>query len=273
MADRGFGVEFPLETTELDERGQNDLRNALAQHGLVVIRGQRLSFADQQRVMGVLGPVLVDDPHDLGVSYVTNVNHAGGSEEITWHYDLAYCPEPFRWISLHAVDVTPGRTSTRFVSGVRACEALPADLVADLRGLTGRHVYPGLGARKGVQARYRPFDPAVPHTLRPVVCDHPATGRAVLSVSFFTTDRIIELPEGESSDLLGRLFDVLYAPENTVEHFWSNGDLLIWDNRSLQHCRSDVLLEDVGRRILQKVAVADRGQAAQFPQYTAWRIA
>ena len=64
----------------------------------------------------------------------------------------------------------------------------------------------------------------------------------------------------------GRLFDVLYAPENTYEHFWSNGDLVVWDNRALQHCRSDVLLDDVGsapRRYIVRAVRLGRSDLAR----------
>jgi len=49
--------------------------------------------------------------------------------------------------------------------------------------------------------------------------------------------RIMELPIGESDALLAELFDYLYAPQNIYTHDWQPGDLVVWDNITVQHCR------------------------------------
>ena len=43
-------------------------------------------------------------------------------------------------------------------------------------------------------------------------------------------------PEGEGAELLYDLMMHITQPKFTYVHEWSQGDLLIWDNRNLLHC-------------------------------------
>jgi len=69
---------------------------------------------------------------------------------------------------------------------------------------------------------------------------HPRTGRPILYVSQMMTTHIEDLSPDESEQLLDDLFDVLYAPDNSVEHDWRPGDLVVWDNLATQHARGKV---------------------------------
>ena len=70
---------------------------------------------------------------------------------------------------------------------------------------------------------------------------------------------IAKTVEEESRDLLRAVFDHLYRPESVYEHFWRNGDIVIWDNIALQHMRGS--LKNCGRRILQRAIVGTEGVA------------
>jgi taurine dioxygenase len=69
----------------------------------------------------------------------------------------------------------------------------------------------------------------------PVVCTHPETGRRAL----FVNDNYTRHFDGWSIDDSQPLLDHLYAQfarfEYTWRHRWQEGDLLIWDNRCVQH--------------------------------------
>ena len=47
------------------------------------------------------------------------------------------------------------------------------------------------------------------------------------------------------------IYDHLYVAENAVEHRWRRGDIVLWDNLTLQHARGS--LASAGRRVLQRV--------------------
>ena len=89
---------------------------------------------------------------------------------------------------------------------------------------------------------------------------HPRTGRPILYVSQMMTTHVEGLPSDESEQLLEECFAVLYAPENTLEHDWRPGDLVVWDNLATQHARGPVVQRGP-ERSLRKV-IAPRPDAA-----------
>jgi len=75
----------------------------------------------------------------------------------------------------------------------------------------------------------------------------------MLYVCSMVTSRILDMEPDDSEELLQRLFEHIQSPENVWEHEWRNNDLVVWDNRSMQHARPDV--EEEGPvRTLRKAA-------------------
>ena len=50
------------------------------------------------------------------------------------------------------------------------------------------------------------------------------------------TTRFEGMTEAESQPILNFLFDQCGELEFTFRHTWAPGDVLMWDNRSAQHC-------------------------------------
>lgn len=76
----------------------------------------------------------------------------------------------------------------------------------------------------------------MPHsTVTPVVHHHPRTGRTLLYVSQQATIEILGLSKEDNEELLAALFDHLYNSPGVLRHDWQEGDLVVWDNRLLQH--------------------------------------
>jgi taurine dioxygenase len=255
-AEVDFDFRQPLTATE-----QAGFRDLLHERQLLVMRGQALSLDQQQAVAGYIGPVLTGG---RGMEYVAPDDGILNETGMTYHSDLAFAPEPFTALSLHAVEVAEGRTSTRFVSGVRAYERLPAALKARIDGLTAVYLSNHLGPERVV-----PFEiPADSiHQVREVAPIHPATGKRCLYVSESHAAHVQGLSRAESDGLLAELFGHLYAAENRIEHVWTNGDFLLWDNVALQHGRPDVT--GIWPRRLQRAAVAERSLVEQLPEYFA----
>src|SRR5207244_2809895 len=135
---------------------------------------------------------------------------------------------PRQALSLHAVDVVDGKTSTRFVSGTRAAADLPPQLRARLDRLSSLHVFPyGDYSTPSYDGDLPDWLPRHAH---PVLMRHPVTGAPILYVTELQTTRIEGVAPDESKALLAELRAHLYAAEKVLEHFWRNGDLVIWDN-------------------------------------------
>jgi len=254
-----FGVRVESDLSRpLDAQEQEQFRRLFEREKLLVFHDQKLSEADQVRVLGYLGRVLGRRGEYREISADGNL----GAGALCFHSDLSFTPEPFKVLSLHALEVVDGRTWTSFASGIAALEALPRTLRLRVDGLAAVAAISQIQSHRAVPYAVPDF---LPQVTRPALIAHPATGEPILYVTEMQTARIEGLAPAESDALLAELFGYLYRPENVYRHTWRTGDLVIWDNLALQHARPD-LTGCVPRR-LQRVAVADRSFFDLCPQF------
>lgn len=257
---RPFGMEVDYDLSRpLDASGQTALRDLLYREKLLVFREQTLAEDDQLRILGQFGGVLSPEEDNRVIS----VDGDLGSGPLGYHSDLMFIEEPYRLLSLFALDVDDDSgTSTRFANGVRAASRLPSKLRAEVDGLTATSAMPLSQSHRDL-----PFEtPAfLPQKRQPVIIDHPVTGEPVLFVTELQTARIEGLPRPESDALLERLFAALYDPAEVYEHIWRPGDFLLWDNLALQHGRADQA--QTRRRRLRRIVGTEKSFFAQHPEF------
>ena len=265
MADLDFqtleNVGYAVTLTAIpDARSEaaHALRARYNRDGLLVIRGLRLSEAEQMAVCRLFGPVSAS-PCDNFI--VSNVEKNGflGKRELLWHNDVPYLPAPYLGGSLHALHVDPDAVGTRYASGYLAYERLPVPLRARLEAGKALHVRERVMDRPNRLTDLQAGDVCTVHD---VIRTNPITGRKFLFVNHAWTAQIIGLSEADGDDLLTEIFAHFYTAQNIYEHAWSEGDLVIWDNLALQHARGAV---GTGVRTLQRVTIAEFGYAQQYP--------
>lgn len=251
-----FGVEIDADfAAPLSADDQDHFRGLFAAHGLILAQGQRLTMERQRELCALLGPIL-DRAGENGV--MTNEPGGPAAAELSFHSDAAYTPHPFDALSLHALDVVDGASSTRFINAEAGWERLPEELRAKLDGREQEMIAPHYTELSGRTCDRR--DPqAQKRGLRPAVSRNPHNGRDCIWVNEMQTARLLDMDWEDSRALLHAAFDHLYAPEHVLEHRWYTGDLIIWDNIALQHARGN--LEGVGTRVLQRVIVGTEGVA------------
>ena len=233
-----FGAVLEVDLRHpLDPLQQRDLREVFAARHLLLFREQDISFEDQARVVGYLGPVLAGGPE-----WVSNVRENGLVPEgaLLFHSDFIFTAQPSLGLCLYATEVSPGGSPTNFADAVGAAGRLPSALRARVRGRRALNVF-DLSDQRG-DTRFReatlgPETPLSPRYAHPVLMRHPTSGQELLSVNQMQTDRIIGLEARESEETLEALWALLYAPENTYSHQWRVGDLVLWDNIAVQHGR------------------------------------
>jgi taurine dioxygenase len=216
---------------------------------LILVRGERVDMQTQRDFASLFGPV-------IDSAYVSNTRPGGiiPHGALRFHSDLAFTPDPYLGLSLHALELPPAGSSTWFVDAVAACRALPRSLRSRLRGCTATHAFDLQTQRGDGQAFRDPVPRRGDRAVHPVILEHPVTGEAVLYVNEMQTEHIDGLADDESDDLLQELFRHLYSGEFTYEHHWRLGDLIVWDNVAVQHARRDPV---DGPRTLQRVTLAD----------------
>lgn len=254
-----FGFEMQLESVRaIDAATSAELKRLYTQDGLLLIRGLKLSQADQIELCRHLGPVNESQFENFLISNVAKGGHLG-TRELLWHNDVPYLPKPYMGASLHALEVDADAVGTRFASGLRAYERLPQGLKERIAGMKALHVRERVFDRRNRLTDLQEGDVCTVHD---IVQRQPGTGRPYLFVSENLTPTIIGLSEADNAALLEELFDYFYAEDNVWEHRWAKGDIVIWDNLTLQHARG---LAGSGTRTLQRVTITDLGYAEQYP--------
>lgn len=92
--------------------------------------------------------------------------------------------------------------------------------------------------------------------MHPVVRVHPITRREALYVNPITVTHLEGLTEEESRPILTMLFDHASRPEFGYRHRWQNGDVVMWDNRSVMHRATHDYGTDPDSRMMNNVQTA-----------------
>ncbi len=221
------------------------------EHHLIVARGQTLSRAAHENLLALLGPLMLHRQNSSGF-ITTEAEQESAKAAYPFHSDGAYTENPFEALSLHALDVVDGASSTRFIDAEHCYASLPEGLRDVLQAHDAeliKSTYDSVGLRA-----YEVRDPpASRRDKRPAVRLHPHSGQPYLAVNEMQTTRLLGMDWEDSRALLADVFGHAYAPQNIAEHVWHQGDLVIWDNIACQHARGS--LESAGRRVLQRVMV------------------
>ena len=229
------------------------LRKTWAERHLLLVRGPVLTGEQQVAFTARFGP-LVAERRLWG--YVSNVRSDGIVREgaLLFHSDFAFTHSPVLGIALHALEVPRDGAPTRFADAARAAAALPSDLRQRLDGHDVLNVY-DFHHGDDRPMRLEDVDPRSPRCRVPVVGRHPRTGVEVVMANELHTDSVVGVSPAESRALLDDLFAVLYDREHVLEHRWSVGDLVLWDNIALHHGREQIPLDEP--RTLQRVTIGD----------------
>jgi taurine dioxygenase len=256
-----FGVKVDHNLSRpLDEEGKAALRELFYRERLLVFPNQSLTDNHQRAVLSLFG-----DTNQEPSGLLKLDGELVGACALAWHGDIMFVPEPYRVLSLYALDIDEeSGTSTRFVDGVLAAARLPAELRERLARMTTTAVFPGHVSRRLVSFE-NAASPSRPKISRPVLWPHPVTGEEILFIFELYTARIDGLPQAQSDTLIAELFDRYYDENHVQEHVWRNGDFVMWDNLALQHSRAELLT--VRRRTLRRM-IAGSGKPffAQVPQ-------
>jgi taurine dioxygenase len=252
----GFGAEINYDLKiPMTPAQQESFRALYAEHNLLVFHEQTITKEEQRRIMAHLGPTL-DDVRDFGL--VSNVRKEGvfGVTALEFHSDNIFMAEPIHGVSLYALEVVDGASTTNFANTVRAYQTMPESLRERVRNLQSIQIHPYYLTRRNT-SDVVPKDDRRPSYVRPIVSEHRATGVPMLCMTAMNTDRVVGLPHAESEEVIRDVFSYLYDPRNIYMHPWHNGDLVIWDNLAMQHARGPV--KEVGERTLRRVAIGTQG--------------
>jgi len=226
----------------LDSDTAAELQRLYDQHHLLLFRDQHLDAERQEQFVATFGPPIDDMADGVRTGYISNVmDDRAGSGPLPFHADYSFTPLPVQGIVLYAVELPPQGTSTFFANGALAASTLPDDLRREVEGRTATHALASfLTGDPGARTRDHELPPEALRHRHPVLRTHPRTGETVLFITDLHVECIDDLDADESDRLVDALLEHLYQPAHVYEHRWSVGDLVVWDNETLQHMRTDI---------------------------------
>jgi taurine dioxygenase len=159
-----------------------------------------------------------------------------------WHSDASHKAEPYQAIIVHVLRNPASGGDTEFCDLRALYDALPPDVKNRLNGRTATHHwskaknprFAGTLSPSALEEGKR-IAALVAEISQPLVRTHPETGRPALYLSPRFTLRIDDVPAEVSDQILNSLFALMDEPDFCYRHQWREKDLMIWDNRCLNH--------------------------------------
>jgi taurine dioxygenase len=254
----GAGIMGIDLTAELSGEVVADLRRALLEWKVLVFPGQPHPDASDA---ALLAPVALgrhwgeleshEGPTPEWPTEIVRLDRRGGYEN-GWHSDSSWHESPPAGVVLRSVAIPPAGGDTLFADAGAAYDGLPDDVQVLVQGLAAEHDFLTSFGRSMDETEREEAARDRPPVTHPIVRAHPDTGRPILYVNEIFTTRIVDL-EPLGDDLLALLCAQLRVPEYQYRHCWEPGDIVLFDNRAVQHyAAADYGFE---RRVMDRVAI------------------
>ncbi len=243
-----LGAEIAgVDLARLDDAGFAAIHAAFLEHQVLVFRDQSLTPAQYIALARRFGqPDIYPFAKGLEghpeITMIVKEAHQTSNFGGMWHSDTTYKPKPPKATMLMAVATPPTGGDTLFACQYKAYETLSDGLRRLLGGLHGvsssaknasalRTTHLATGSMKATGKAAETLT-----ATHPTVRRHPETGRPALYLNRSHTTSFADMTPAESAPLLDYLFDHQIQPEFTARIRWHAGTVVIWDNRSSQHC-------------------------------------
>lgn len=216
--------------------------------GVIFFRGQQITPLQQVTFTRRFGEIefnifgerwsVSGSPEIVVVSNVTEDGRPIGVRRAgeNWHSDMCYAARPPRGTMLYALEIPDlfglPLGDTEFASAAAAWDALPEPLRQQIEGR--RAVFDFTGRKRAfppTKAEIQRYPPVT----HPIVRTHPFTGRKCLYVMRDDCVGIDGMEREEAEALIAALADHIVKPAFVYRHQWQPGDLLLWDNCTVQH--------------------------------------
>jgi taurine dioxygenase len=254
-------------------------KQTFVENPILAIRNSKLTPKQQVAFSRQLGPIEhndtrkelthSDDPDVLILSNeIGNDGNAVGVVDAgeEWHSDLSYQPAPAYATILQLIKRPSRGGDTEFCNLYNAYEALPTGVKKRINGLNGIH---HLSKLRNPRVKISPNRPGAAEyyarvnddglgSMQPIVRTHPESGRQALFISPRFTIGIEGMDDSESQPLLDELFAHLEDNRFHYRHKWQDDDLVMWDNRCLNHRACGGYMLDDLRRLHRTCVQGDR---------------
>ena len=216
------------------------------ERAVLVFRKQKLNpeqFLTALRNFGEIMPQQVrrftlDDSQLVGFVSSEDTDKVGGTRLVRgeqYHTDHSNFTAPPKATVLGAVTLPSKGGDTQFVNVHSAYEDLPEATKKRIDGLKVLHVFKSSRSpRKKVELTEDEKKKA-PEAVQPLVIVHPENGRRALYLNTAHMEYIVGMDDQEAFPLIAELMAHATQPKYEYRHVWHEGDVVMWDNRSVMH--------------------------------------
>jgi alpha-ketoglutarate-dependent 2,4-dichlorophenoxyacetate dioxygenase len=253
-----------------------EIEAAFNENAVLVFRNQPVTDEQQVAFSALFGPVFkVTNYHRENekrrlreeMSDISNIDHEGkllaanderrlhNRANQLWHTDNSFKHVPARASLLSARVIPPGEGDTEFADMRAAYDALPDARKKEIEDLVVEHSIFHSRARMGIDVYTSGARTELPPVQQVLVRRHPGSGRKALYIASHAS-HVVGWPIEKGKKLINDLLDFATQPQFVYRHKWTEGDLIIWDNRCTMH-RATPYDEMAVKRILHRTTVSD----------------
>lgn len=267
-----FGAKvrgIDIDAFEADPDAGRQILDLLERHSVLIFPEFGTDDVKQIRFSRCLGEIITASGAGSGSGRFGDypeIYHVGFGDQLSnrlyvkgafaWHLDGAMDPIPTKASLLNAHAIADKGGDTQFLNTYVAYDRLTADEQREFADLRVRH---------SAESAYRKIDPnptddiiaalqRVPVRTHPLIWTH-RSGRKSLVLGATALD-IEGMSHDESRAFIDALLDRMASPDNVLQHHWTVGDLVMWDNRGTLH-RAMHYEEDSGRMMHRVTLVGD----------------
>lgn len=163
-----------------------------------------------------------------------------------WHTDCAFLEEPLPLTMLYPQVLPESIRETYYIDMQQVYQKLPAHLKSYVDGKylihegKWRYKVQEWDIDKAIIDILRDIEERFPAVRHPAVVTHPVSGAKILYASSGFTTGIEGLDYESNQKILPELFAFIERQEHIHTHVWQDGDLILWENRTLNHMASKV---------------------------------
>ena len=251
------------------------IEHALDRYAVVILPGQDLSDDEQIEVSKGFGDLSYALNHGRAVGQntrlrpelydISNLDEKHGilgeadrrrqwrEADKLWHTDRSFIAADTTYSFLSGRIVPPTGGNTDFADMRAVYEDLPQAMKDRIADLTAVHsIWHSRALAGGVD--FRPDEIAtMPPVIQPLVRVHARTGRRSVVLASHAAE-IVGMPLEEGRALLAELTAFALQPKYYHSHAWTEGDLVIWDNRCTMH-RGTPFDDKAWRRDMRRTTV------------------
>ena len=183
-----------------------------------------------------------------------------------WHSDSSFKAVPSRCSLLSARIVPSAGGNTEFATMCAAYDALPAMIARQLAHLVAEHSLVYSRGTVSTGALTGDMKAELPGAWQSMLRINPVNGRKAIYAGAHAS-HVIGWPREQGRAFIQWLNEFATQPQFRYSHVWRQGDLVIWDNRSVLH-RATAYDTMRQKRLMQRTTVRGDGPTvAQPAQY------